>query len=143
MGTDEEQVRQAHAAFYDAFADRDVEAMEEIWARDAPVSCVHPGWSLLVGREAVLESWRSILEGPAAPDVVSSREVVHLLGDTALVLCVETLADGQLMATNVLVRELGRWKLVHHQAGLISSAPGFDDDDDDDDDDESPTGLLN
>lgn len=141
MGSDEEQVLEAHAAFYDAFAERDMDAMEEVWAQAAPVSCIHPGWSLLVGREAVIESWRSILEGPAAPDVVCSREFVHLFGDTALVLCVETLVDGQLMATNVFVRELDHWKMVHHQAGLISSALGFDDEDDDDD--EPPPGLLN
>jgi hypothetical protein len=142
MGSDEEQVLRAHAVFYDAFADRDMDAMNQIWALRAPVTCIHPGWSLLIGRNVVLESWRSILEGPNPPEVVSSREVVRLLGETALVLCVETLAEGQLMATNVLVREDGDWKIVHHQAGLISSAPGFDDDDDDDDD-EPPPGLLN
>lgn len=143
MPSDEEQVREAHAAFYEAFSDRDMEAMEDVWARDAPVSCIHPGWSLLVGRDAVLASWRSILEGPAAPEVAASREVVHLYGDTAVVLCVETLADGQLMATNVLAKEPGGWRLVHHQAGPISMAIEFEDDDDDDDDEGPPTGFLN
>ena len=36
-------------------------AMEQVWARVAPVTCLHPGWTLLSGREAVLESWRTIL----------------------------------------------------------------------------------
>ncbi len=144
MASDEEEILEAHVAFYDAFADRDVDAMEEIWARGAAVSCIHPGWTLLVGRDAVLESWRSILEGSAAPEVVSSREVVHLLGDVALVLCLETLTEGQLMATNVFTKEMGHWKMVHHHAGPISSGIDFDDDDDDDDDDdEPPPGLLN
>lgn len=140
MATDDEQVLEAHAAFYEAFAERDVDAMEDLWARTLPVTCVHPGWSLLEGREAVLASWKSILEGPASPDVVASREVVHVYGETAVVVCVETLADGQLMATNVLSLELGRWRMVHHQAGPISSGVVFSDDDDDE---EPPSGFLN
>jgi hypothetical protein len=30
------------------------------------VSCVHPGWPVLVGRQTVLESWRRILGNPGA-----------------------------------------------------------------------------
>lgn len=138
MSVDEQKVREAHGAFYEAVSDRDMDAMEEIWARKAPVSCIHPGWSLLLGRDMVLASWRSILEGPAAPEIAVSREAVHVYGDTAVVLCVESLVDGQLMATNVLIREPGGWKFVHHQAGPISMAIEFEDDDD-----EPPPGLLN
>lgn len=144
MGSDEQEVREAHAAFYDAFAERDVDAMEDVWSFRSPVTCIHPGWSLLVGREAVMASWRSILEGPAAPELAYSRELIHLYGEIAVVTCVETLADGQLMATNVFLRELGHWKMVHHQAGPISPTSGYDEDDDeDDDDDETPPGFLN
>ena len=139
MSPDEQQVRLAHQAFYDAFAERDMEAMEEVWAETAPVTCIHPGWSLVSGRPAVLASWKAILEGPAPPNVVPSREAVQLFGDVAVVLCVETLGDGQLMVTNILARELGRWRMVHHHAGPISSAFPFDDEDDD----EPPPGLLN
>ena len=140
MGSDEQQVREAHAAFYDAFSERDVDAMEDLWSFRAPVSCIHPGWSLLSGREAVLASWRSILEGPAAPDLAYSREGIHLYGDVAVATCVETLAEGQLMATNVFAREGDHWKMVHHQAGPISSASDFEDDDEDDG---APPGFLN
>ena len=33
----------ANDAFYLAFANRDYDAMDVIWARDAPVTCIHPG----------------------------------------------------------------------------------------------------
>ena len=139
MSTDEQEVLEANAAFYEAFAGRDVEAMDDLWARQAPVSCCHPGWSLLLGRRAVLESWRSILEAPSAPEVACSREVVHLLGDVAVVLCVETLTEGQLMATNVFAREFGRWRILHHHASMILA----DSDEDEDEDEEPPSGFLN
>jgi len=34
----------ANEAFYRAFADRDIDAMDALWARGEPVLCIHPGW---------------------------------------------------------------------------------------------------
>ena len=47
----------ANEAFYRAFADREMSAMVDVWATEAPVSCIHPGWGLLEGLEEVLGSW--------------------------------------------------------------------------------------
>ncbi|MBM4243505.1 MAG: nuclear transport factor 2 family protein [Deltaproteobacteria bacterium] len=114
----------ANAAFYRAFADRDLDAMDALWARSARVACIHPGWRALHGRDAVMESWRSILGSSDAPDIVCSGESV-IPGETvAVVLCVESLRGGSLAATNVFVREGGEWRIVHHHAGPI--APGGD-----------------
>ena len=33
----------ANEAFYRAFADREMPAMVDLWATEAPVSCIHPG----------------------------------------------------------------------------------------------------
>ena len=51
---DEQEVLFANEAFYRAFGDRDRHAMDEMWARENPVACVHPGWGALIGRAAVL-----------------------------------------------------------------------------------------
>jgi hypothetical protein len=114
----------ANAAFYRAFAERDLDAMEALWARSARVACTHPGWRALHGRDAVMESWRSILDNPDAPEIACSRESVIPGDGMAVVLCVESLRGGSLAATNVFVRESGEWRLVHHHAGPI--APGRD-----------------
>ena len=53
--TDEDEVLAANAAFYAAFANSDVKAMDSVWARRAPVACVHPGWEALVGRDRVMD----------------------------------------------------------------------------------------
>jgi ketosteroid isomerase-like protein len=133
MAAEEREVLAANAAFYEAFAERDMEGMDALWSPRDDVACVHPGWEGISGRSGVMTSWRSILEGPAAPAIACAQERVYLLGDVALVICVETIPNGELMATNVFVRESGRWRMVHHHAGPI--AVGVDD--------ESPPELLN
>jgi hypothetical protein len=110
------EVLEVNSAFYRAFAARDVAGMEALWARSAPVACIHPGWDALRGREAVMASWRSILGGDA-PHMRCTRASAHVLSAAAFVVCHET-ADGvRLVATNVFVREDGAWRMVHHQAG--------------------------
>ena len=114
---DQETVISANEAFYDAFAAADVAAMEAIWAHDADVTCLHPGWPKLEGREPVLQSWRGILAHPGRPQIecVHPSAIIH--GDTAIVLCYELMQSACLLATNVFVREAGTWRLAHHHAG--------------------------
>lgn len=114
----------ANALFYAAFSRRDVSAMEALWARAEPVTCIHPGWNALIGRDEVLQSWRAILANPASPSVEASGESAHVAGDVAWVLCTEAAPDGevQLIATNIYRREDGQWRLCHHQAGMLAKA---------------------
>jgi hypothetical protein len=83
------------------------------------VLCVHPGWTPLIGREAVLASWRDILGNPEAPSVACHDDTAFLYGEVAIVLCEEALPAGRLAATNVFAKEDGAWRLVHHQASPI------------------------
>ena len=107
----------ANEAFYMAFDRRDMEAMEDVWATRAPVTCIHPGWHPIDGRDAVMESWQAILSGSAAPKIKCSNATAHVIGGVAYVTCHEILDRGFLAATNVFVREDGSWKMVHHHAG--------------------------
>jgi ketosteroid isomerase-like protein len=117
--TDSDAVLAANLEFYQAFTMRDLVAMEALWARQAPVSCIHPGWPPLAGRDAVMESWQGILANPDAPKIACYDERVSLYGETALVLCEEELAGGTLVASNLFVREDGAWKIAHHHAGQL------------------------
>jgi ketosteroid isomerase-like protein len=98
--------------------------MEAIWARRAPVACVHPGWDALDGREEVLRSWRAILESPDAPNIRCTEASARVLGEVAYVLCHEDLPGGRLVATNVFAREDGAWRMVHHQATPMAPGQG-------------------
>jgi ketosteroid isomerase-like protein len=125
VSDDEQAVLRANRAFYDAFTRGDLAAMEALWSRRAPVTCVHPGWDALRSREAVVRSWRLIFQGPRPPRVQVEWEAAYLLGNVAYVVCHERLSDsmgevaGTLVATNVFVREQGAWRLVHHHAGSM------------------------
>jgi ketosteroid isomerase-like protein len=133
----EEQVLAANSAFYAAFARRDVAAMEALWARQAPVACVHPGWDALRGREAVMESWQAILASPRSPNVRFSNATAFVLGTAAFVVCTESFGEAELVATNVFVREDDAWRLAHHHAGPLAHPS------DDEEDELPPSGMLN
>jgi ketosteroid isomerase-like protein len=122
--TDRDAVLAANLEFYRAFAARDIAAMDALWARQAPVACVHPGWTAVTERELILDSWRSILASPEAPRIACVDEEVLLYGDVALVLCEEELEGGTLAASNLFVRDAGVWRLAHHQAGQIVRRQG-------------------
>lgn len=115
----DDEIRAVNSAFYAAFNARDIDAMEAVWARRADASCIHPGWNLLTGREAVLESWRAILANPAQPKIVAAVDSVILLGDVAVALTRELVAGNRLAATNLFIREAGAWRLLHHHSGPV------------------------
>lgn len=136
MSPHEPAVLAANTAFYEAITQRDVEAMDSLWARTAPVACIHPGWDALTSRDKVMASWRAILEGPKPPRLRADRASVKVLGDTAFVICIETLPGARLIATNIFTREENDWRIVHHQAGPVSQQFEIPDA-------EPPPGLLN
>ena len=117
--TEDASILFANEAFYTAFATRDMAAMEDIWTRETPPTCVHPGWQPLVGRRQVIESWRNIMENGEAPDISCSGARVFRVGEAAYVTCTEHLARSTLIATNIFLREGGQWKIIHHQAGAM------------------------
>ena len=112
-------VLEANEAFYRAFNEKDPKAMDKVWALAQEVACVHPGWNILEGREAVLESWRQILSNPAQPRIVVGGENVMLFGEVAVVVCRELVAGSPLAATNVFVLEDGAWRMMHHHSGPV------------------------
>ncbi|HEY5789837.1 MAG TPA: nuclear transport factor 2 family protein [Gammaproteobacteria bacterium] len=121
---EESELLAANAAFYAAFRAADGGAMAGLWAARHPVSCAHPGWPLLFGREAVLSSWREIFVAGATPPVKCQQPRGHLAGELGYVTCYEAL-DGQLLAaTNIFVREADGWRMVHHQSGPCAPPSG-------------------
>jgi ketosteroid isomerase-like protein len=122
--TDQDAVLAANLEFYRAFGARDLAAMDALWARQAPVACLHPGWMALSDRDAIIDSWAGILSSPDAPRIACFDEQVFLYGNTALVLCEEELEGGTLAASNFFVREDGVWRIAHHHAGQIIRRQG-------------------
>ncbi|MAB12815.1 nuclear transport factor 2 family protein [Parvibaculum sp.] len=115
----------ANDTFYRAFADRDYTLMTAIWTEHEPVTCLHPGWPPVEGRDAVLQSWHAIFSGPASPDIKCIAPRPGIQGDTGLVICYEQIGKDFLLATNIFTRVNEGWLLFHHQS---SPAPEPDED---------------
>lgn len=109
----------ANRRFYEAFAGADLAAMDDVWARKVPVTCVHPGWTPLLEREEIMLSWHAILAGAAPREIRYGAAEAFPGEEMGYVVCEETIGDTELVATNVFVLEDGDWKLVHHHAGPV------------------------
>ena len=125
--SDTDAVLFANEILYRAFAARDETALEDLWSDSEQISCLHPGWGPLFGREEVLSSWVAIIRNPESPEILCHNAHAHVYGDTAYVVCFEEIAGEFLVATNIFVREGRVWKMVHHQAGPTSVSPSVDD----------------
>ncbi|MGE0623885.1 MAG: nuclear transport factor 2 family protein [Pseudomonadales bacterium] len=120
MNESAQQVLFSNEAFYLAFSQKDVAAMDAIWSRTAPLVCVHPGWRRLTERKAIMESWRRILENPDQPGMDFLEPQVHDHGAVMLVTCYEALPNGVCLATNGFVYEGERWQMVLHHSGACA-----------------------
>lgn len=123
MTQDEATLLFANDAFYAAFVSADVDAMNAVWAKKNPVSCIHPGAPILINRTIIMESWRSIFKGDEAPVVVPYEATAMVVGDMGWVTCLEQVGEAVAAATNIFVKEDGQWKMTHHQAGVTSARP--------------------
>jgi len=120
--SDTDAILAANAAYYRAFSTGDVAAMDQIWADDG-VSCVHPGWTPLIGRAAVVDSYRNILTSPNRVRIAHREDTAILTGDEGRVVCIEIVEGTALLAaTNFYRRIGGAWRMVHHQASPIAVA---------------------
>ena len=117
----EQAVLAANERFYAVFNARDMAGMDNAWAEDSEVVCIHPGWNILRGRQAVLESWAGILGNPGQPRIVTGGATAVVHGSMAVVTCRELVGGSPLAATNVFVLEEGEWRLVHHHSGPVAA----------------------
>lgn len=126
--SDERKIIAANAAFYAAFAAGDFAALSGLWASDDTISCIHPGWTAIVGHENVIESWREILKNPSRPQIVCAEPQAVVDGDHGRVLCIEFVDGTPLAATNHFKRVDGEWHMTHHQSSPIAQFVSEEDD---------------
>ncbi len=121
------EVEEANARFYRAFENLDLTEMDVIWAHTDYVRCIHPGWGLLSGWEAVRQSWEALFKDSREMRFSLSDVTARVDGNQAWVTCTEnilseargTVSVTSVLATNVFERQAGDWRLVHHHASHI------------------------
>lgn len=129
---EDQEVLFCNDAFYQAFLSRDINSMSQVWAKHAPVLCIHPGGDALSERDEVLSSWRSILNHRTCPRILHQNVQLFRYDGVVLATCYEwdeRQPDNVLLATNGFVREGGHYRMVLHQAGPSPAAPVETDDD--------------
>lgn len=114
---------EAEAAFYDALARSDLDAMTQVWSDHDEVVCIHPDGARLVGLHAVLESWRQLFAGGARLTVSVSQRVTagnSLLATHNVIEHVALPGDDRvpppMIATNVYASGSRGWKMIMHHA---------------------------
>jgi len=129
--SDHGEAVEANARFYRAFETLDIAEMDRVWAHGEHVQCVHPGWPLLSGWDAVRTSWETIFTNTAEMRFTVS-DVHAVVGDeVAWVTCTENILSEvagrvsvtTILATNLFERSPGGWRLVHHHASHVLAGP--------------------
>jgi ketosteroid isomerase-like protein len=132
MQSEEEEVTAANEAFYRAFESLNIKEMEKVWARDRSIQCGHPGWRILRGWEAVMESWRRIFENTSEIRFSLVEVTVHVRGGVALVTLYESLissagsqkVSATVLTTNVFEKSADGWRMIlHHGSSVLQEPP--------------------
>ena len=127
MTTEEEKVLEANQNFYTSLQDLSLEEMEAVWLQEEWVKCVHPGWNMLEGWEAVRESFQHIFENTHFMRIAVGLQSLRVENSTAWLCCTEKIssaAEGRfdsayVQATNIFERRQGAWYLVLHHASPL------------------------
>lgn len=121
-------VKEANGRFYEALSNQDLEAMDAVWLHEPWTRCIHPGWEILKGWEAIRRSWSSIFKNAEYLKIRISNIAIQVGTDIAWVICTENIASAHqaeyqtatALATNIFHKVNGQWLLVHHHASPVS-----------------------
>jgi ketosteroid isomerase-like protein len=134
MTPEQEAVAQANQSFYRAFETLKIEAMEEVWAKDADIQCGHPGWRILRGWGPVMQSWKRIFENTPAVQFTLTDVKIEVSGELAWVTQYENLAssiEGQtfsaaILTINMFQKTADGWRMILHHGSSVSQPPDQD-----------------
>ena len=127
MTHEEGKVLETNKNFYAALQNLSLKEMDAVWLPEDWVRCVHPGWDLLEGWEAVRESWQHIFQNTNFMRSAVAVQSIRVENTVAWVCCTEKIysaAEGRfdsahVQSTNIFERRNGKWYVVHHHASPL------------------------
>lgn len=134
--TEKSGVEAANKAFYEAFQTMDLKVMEGCWSKRDQDICIHPGWEVLWGWEAISESWMAIFENSAYMRFEISDLAIECHGEFARVTCLENIysvveeatTHAQVAATNLYLKTDDGWRLTLHHGSPVAHTVSFQED---------------
>ena len=128
MTPEQAAVAKANEDFYRAFESLKVEAMEQVWSKDADIQCGHPGWRILRGWGPVMESWKRIFENTPSMQFTLTDVNIHVSGEVAWVTLYENLnssIQGQnftaaILTTNMFQKSADGWRMILHLGSSVT-----------------------
>lgn len=126
--TDVDSILAANRRFYEAFEERDLDAMSDLWEHSDRAVCTHPGWSTLRGWASISASFFALFQGRQHLQFILTEARAELAGDTAWVAVDENIlsdsAGGTAAALNVFSRGDAGWRMVVHHASVVAASTG-------------------
>lgn len=134
MTPEQEAVAKANESFYRAFEALKIEAMENVWAKDADIQCGHPGWRILRGWGPVMESWQRIFENTPSMQFTLTDVKVEVRGELAWVTLYENLNStiedqnysAAILTINMFQKTSEGWRMILHHGSSVSQTPDQD-----------------
>ena len=124
-----DDVKAINDAFYEAFSQRDMAKMGQVWSHEPYIRNINPnGKEILSGWEAVSAHWLSVFERFNPITITMENADIRLGPQVAWVVGQETFqatmeGDKQMtlkvLATNVFEKVNGQWLLVHHHGSAV------------------------
>lgn len=126
------EVVKANEDFYLAIKNSDFDHMTSLWFQDESVKCVHPGWPMLHGWEAVSQSWKNIFENSGPLDIELQDIETRISGNSGWVICIEKISykiddeihSGYAQSTNIFKFDGKNWLLALHHASPVPAPRG-------------------
>jgi ketosteroid isomerase-like protein len=125
--SDYEEVLKVNETFYKALGTRNLELMDQVWVKDSRAGCVHPGWIMISGWQAIRQSWENVFDPNDQVDIRLSSITVEIKGEVAWVTCIQQLiyinrdpiGINMSQSTNIFERHDSGWRMILHHASPI------------------------
>jgi len=125
--SDRKEVLEVNERFYKALGTRDLKLMDKVWIKDSRAGCVHPGWTMLQGWQAIRQSWENAFDPEDQLDIKLMNVSVEIKDNVAWVTCVQQLVyikrDPIMInlsqSTNIFERSESGWLIVLHHASPV------------------------
>lgn len=130
VASEREEVLKVNEMFYRALGTRDLQLMDNVWVRESRAGCVHPGWIMLKGWDALRQSWENVFNPEDQLDVELANVTVEVRGNVAWVTCIQKLIYKSRIplsvnisqSTNIFERRDSGWLMALHHASPIPIA---------------------